>query len=253
MESTRTRRRKYRNPPLVEAVAEFRFDPGGPWDQTLPGLIYEELRDGFPQKEQVQMLQEELVTPRPGQVEKHYAPVERLRLSRVDGTAVVGLSPHYLSISRLPPYQEWEEFQPLIATAVEAYRRQAEPTGIVRAGLRAINRVTLENEPLELDEYFEFYPYVGARLPTAHGPFICGIQIPYEDHRDLLRLQLADQPSDTGKPTVLLDIDYFLNVANAIDFAQWADWLENAHIRVRDVFEGCITDQLRERFKEVRD
>jgi uncharacterized protein (TIGR04255 family) len=246
-------RRQYRNPPLAEAVAELRFDPGGPWDQTLPGLIFEHLRDEFPVKRQVSMVTEELVHQGPEQFEKRWTPVERLQLRREDDSALVGLGPHYLSVSRLPPYEAWEEFRPLIDKAVDAYRAEAEPAGIIRAGLRAINRIHVGTEELDLREFFDFYPHVGDRLPDTHGPFLCGVQIPYADHRDLLRVQLADQPSEPGTATILLDLDYFLNRAGEIDFGGWSEWLEAAHVRVRDVFEGCITDRSRELFDEVTD
>src|SRR2546425_12443479 len=44
--------RQYLNPPLVEAVCEFRFLPDTQWDLTIPGLMYEKIQDRFPHKEQ---------------------------------------------------------------------------------------------------------------------------------------------------------------------------------------------------------
>ena len=253
MESSALKRRRYREPPLAEAVAELRFDPGGPWDQTLPGLIYERLVNTFPSKRQVNVLDEQLVVQEET-IEKQLTPVERLQLRTEDERALVSLSPHYLSVSRLPPYKEWEEFQPLIEEAVGAYRAVAEPTGILRAGLRAVNIIKVPlREDLELSEYFNFYPFIGPDLPQKFGTFISGIQIPYENERDVLRMQLADQPPQGERATILLDIDYFLNRANEIDFDGWNGWLESAHVRVRDVFEGAITPSLRELFGEETD
>jgi uncharacterized protein (TIGR04255 family) len=33
----------YPNPPLIEAICEFRFNPGQTWVWTVPGLIYNEI------------------------------------------------------------------------------------------------------------------------------------------------------------------------------------------------------------------
>lgn len=46
-----TSRRKYKNPPIVEALCEFRFVPSDEWNLTVPGLIFQELKhvyDGKP-------------------------------------------------------------------------------------------------------------------------------------------------------------------------------------------------------------
>ncbi len=43
-------RRVYKNPPILEAVCEFRFVPGSPWDWTIPGLFFGRVCDEFPEK-----------------------------------------------------------------------------------------------------------------------------------------------------------------------------------------------------------
>ena len=43
---------KYLNPPIVEVVCELRASSDSKWDLTIPGLIYEELKGDFPNKEQ---------------------------------------------------------------------------------------------------------------------------------------------------------------------------------------------------------
>ena len=44
--------RRYKNPPIVEALCEFEFISSQPWDLTIPGLIYEKVKDEFPDKRQ---------------------------------------------------------------------------------------------------------------------------------------------------------------------------------------------------------
>jgi uncharacterized protein (TIGR04255 family) len=45
-----------------------------------------------------------------------------------------------------------------------------------------------------------------------------------------------------------LDIEYFLAKPRAVEVADAIAWVEEAHSRVEEVFEGCITDKLREMF-----
>jgi uncharacterized protein (TIGR04255 family) len=50
----------------------------------------------------------------------------------------------------------------------------------------------------------------------------------------------------------MLDIDYFLVQPGAVKVVDALAWVEEAHSRVEEVFEGCITDELREMFEEVK-
>ncbi len=47
--------RKYKNPPVVEALCEFQFISDKSWDLTLPGLIYERVKSEFPVKQQTEI------------------------------------------------------------------------------------------------------------------------------------------------------------------------------------------------------
>jgi uncharacterized protein (TIGR04255 family) len=43
---------KYNNPPIIDAVCEFRFGKDTDWDMTIPGVVYREIKTNFPHKEQ---------------------------------------------------------------------------------------------------------------------------------------------------------------------------------------------------------
>lgn len=72
-----------------------------------------------------------------------------------------------------------------------AYSDAASPKSIQRIGLRYINRIEIPGSEVEVENYFGFYPFVGNKLPQKFAPFIVGIDIPYENSRDMLRLMLA--------------------------------------------------------------
>ena len=44
--------RKYNNPPLIEALCEFQFIPTEPYDSTIPGLFYTQIKGDFPEKQE---------------------------------------------------------------------------------------------------------------------------------------------------------------------------------------------------------
>jgi uncharacterized protein (TIGR04255 family) len=248
--------KKYRNPPIVEALCEFQFEPGAPWDIAVPGLVYEKVRDRFPKRREVPAVELSIAIGPRGVVPEarttDQIPIQRIQFLRDDEKVVIQVGPNLLAVNHLRPYPTWQEFVPLIQQGFEAYRDAANPKGIRRIRLRYVNRIEIPGERVSLENYFEFRPFVGERLPQDYGAFIVGIQIPFEDSRDVLRLQLASARVETSHTVaVMLDLDYFLAQPGAVSQDEIFTWIDVAHNHVEEVFEGCITDSLRRMFDEV--
>jgi uncharacterized protein (TIGR04255 family) len=126
-----------------------------------------------------------------------------------------------------------------------------EVQGLERIGLRYINHIELPAQGVELAEYFEFYPSIGQRLPQQMVAFLTAVEFSYADGRDHCRVELTRIPALGGRSLFRLDIDYFLARPGAVKPAEALAWVEEAHSQVEEVFEGCITDKLREMFEEV--
>lgn len=245
--------RKYKNPPIIEALCEFQFEPTSPWDLAIPGLVYEKIRHEFPKRRQAKHLDVGLRAGAEG-VEQEVHTMDRMQFLREDEKALIQVSQNLLAVNHLKPYPSWERFAPLIQQAFDTYRDVAKPTGIRRIGLRYINRIELPGPTLKLEDYLYFYPFLAPNLPQDHGAFIAGVDIPYEDGRDGLRLQASSvNPQKPGFLGILLDLDYSLRRAGTISFEATYNWTEIAHSRVEEVFEGCITDNLRQHFEEIKD
>jgi uncharacterized protein (TIGR04255 family) len=245
--------RKYQKPPIIEAVCEFRFEPSSPWDLTVPGLVYEKLRNnGFPKRIPVTDVEVDN-TQSEGRIRQEFKTVDRVRFSREDAKAFIQVGPNRLSIHHLKPYPSWEKFEPLIGKGFDAYFGAASPKSIQRIGLRYINRIEIEGTEVELENYFGFYPFVGDKLPQKFGPFIVGIEIPHENSRDMLRLLLTNvvtsSPNTSG---AVLDLDYFLAKPNEVALEKVFEWIDFAHNKVEEVFEACIRDPLRVIFGEEK-
>jgi len=243
--------RKYANPPLIEAVCEFRLTPDTPWDLTIPGLFYEKVKDTFAQREQ-RMVQEVELTQGPQGFQQQIRTSERIVLFTQDKKMFVQLGPRLLVVNVLRPYPTWQGFKPQIQMAWEGLQDILEVRGLQRIGLRYINRIELPAQSVELAQYFEFYPFVGSRLPQNMMSFIAGGEFPYAEGRDRCRVQLTPAPDADEKSAFMLDIDYFLARPRAVEVSGALDWVEEAHSRVEEVFEGCIADPLREIFMEVK-
>ncbi|RLA98417.1 MAG: TIGR04255 family protein [Deltaproteobacteria bacterium] len=245
--------RKYRNPPIVEAVCEFRLTPDTPWDLTIPGLFFEKVKSTFTQREQ-RVIQEVELSQEPQGLQQQIRTTERILLFTQDKKMLVQLGPRLLVVNALKPYPTWQRFKPLIETAWEGLKSVLEVRGLQRIGLRYINRIELP-VPVEfvgISEYFAFYPFVGPQLPRNMVSFIIGGEFPYKEGRDRCRVQLTPAPDSGDKSAFMLDIDYFLARSREIEVGKALDWVEEAHSQVEAVFEGCITDVLRKMFEEVK-
>lgn len=244
--------RKYANPPVVEVVCEFRLTPDTPWDMTIPGLVYEKLKDEFPKREQRWMQEVELITW-PDGLQQKIRMSERILFFAEDKKTLVQVGPRLLAVNSLRPYPTWAGFKPKIERAFEALSRTVEIRGLERIGLRYINQIQIPASPVRLEHYFQFYVFLGPQLPQDMANFIAGSEFVYAHGRDRCRVLLKPAPSSSPEcAALMLDIDYFLAQEKGVEVRAAIDWVEEAHDKVQEVFEGCITDSLRNLFQEVK-
>ncbi len=168
----------YMNPPVVEAACEFRFDASSSWDLAIPGQVYTDLREQFPDKEQAQTIEATLGVGNEG-FQQAISRQELLKMESHDKTEVVQVAAHRLVVSKLRPYSSWGEFRPLIMRAFRSYLGVAQPAGLYRMGLRYINRLNLPQEPAQLEDYLEYYPFTGPELPSMMDSFLVGATFPF--------------------------------------------------------------------------
>lgn len=244
--------RKYANCPLVEAVCELRLTRDSKWDLTIPGLIYEKVKDEFPNKEQ-RLIQEAELTKDSQGMQQQIRTSERAVFLSSDRRTFIQVGPRLLAINRLKPYLSWDEFKPRIERAFTTLAGTVDIEGIQRIGLRYINRIEIPCASVDLDDYFEFRPFFGDNLPQSMASFVVGCLLPFFDGRDSCRVQLTNAvPEEDGNVAFLLDLDYFLDRPQAVPGNEVLEWVETAHEKAEELFEGCIKDSLREIFQEVK-
>ncbi|GAB4409002.1 MAG: TIGR04255 family protein [Anaerolineae bacterium] len=243
--------KRYRYPPIIEALCEFRFEPASPWDLAIPGLVYEKVKAGFPKRRQAKAFEVSVTASLEG-VEQRVTTTERIQFLRDDEKALIQVDRNLVAVNHLKPYPGWQQFLPLIESGFTAYEEVVRPKGIQRIGLRYINRIEIPGQHIELEDYLQFRPFIGPELPQDFDSFIAGIQIPYDNSRDSLRLQVASTVSERPDcAAVLLDLDYYLAQPGQVSMEEAFTWVNEAHHRLEEVFEACITAQLRAIFEEV--
>jgi len=239
---------RYEKPPLIEAVCDFRLDPTSAWDLAIPGLFSERFRELYPTRRQAATI-DLAVSGVGNQVEQRLQRQDRLQLYSKDEKDVLQIGAHLLSVNRLAPYKSWEDFEPLILAAFESYLEVAQPKGLARIDLRFINRIGIPKPVVNQEDYFDFYPYLGKKLPQEIGAYLVGVELGFAEGRDRLRLEMQSAISE--KPdvnTTILGLDYYCQNPAVLGIAAIREWLAAAHRALDDVFEGCIKDSLRELF-----
>lgn len=243
----------YDNPPIIEAVCEFRFEPQEAWDLAVPGLIFEKLRDRFPKRRPGRTF-ETIVQPSPKGLQQQLTQRDFLQFLTEDEKMLVEVGQHTLRVVHFRPYSSWATFLPVIHEALSAYKNVVTPSGYARVGLRYVNQIDIPGTHIELESYFDVYPYVGERLPQNFYSFILGTESPYEDGTNILRLQITTGSFNRKDIIpIMLDLDHFLGKTGQLAFGEETAWLNKAHDRIEMVFEGSIKDPIRELFGKRKD
>lgn len=245
--------RKYKNPPIVEALCEFRFFSTQPWDFTIPGLIYERVKGEFPEKQQrggIIGFEWPFWERKIDQVIPPFLPW--IQFWKKDKTALIQIAPDILVINQLKPYPSWGKFKSLILNNFGVYKEIANPRGLKKITLRYINKMDFDKKDFELKKYFQYFPSIPDTLPRIQDSFFVSSEFSYEEGEKLI-LTLGNTISpEPNVVSVTLDISYLIVVSGHLSFDDIPNWLEKAHERIRVAFETSITDETRIKFEEEK-
>ena len=250
-------RRRYRNPPVEEAICEFRFVSDAGWDLTIPGRLQVALIDQYCGKSREQRAVRvglHVGEGKPPNLEYNEG-LARVHLVANEGTRTVGVGPDVLSVHILRPYQNnlnlekggWEEFQRRIATALEAYWTVVEPIGISRVIVRYINKITLPSgKNVRVEEYLNCAYLEIEGLPKQYANFLSRVEYVYEDKVRLLLSYGLLGESQNGLDC-LLDMDVIWRPDETpIERGASLEIASDLHERAGLAFEAIVTDKARE-------
>ena len=243
-------KRRYKNPPIEEALVEVRFAPADEWDLTIPGKLHEhrDIKKEYQGKPRTQKVFEAALQAGPGQPPNLaiHEGVGRIQLINEAGNRLISLGPGVLSVNMLRPYDGWGLFRPRIETALRAYNEVAAPTGVTRLGVRYINKIVSPREKDPMD-YFTCGPPRAPGLPRKMAGFMSRVEFVYDDGVKLLLTQASiDAPEDQS--AFLLDLDLIWESAEARNLDEIMAVIDGLHEREGAAFEAIITDAAREMF-----
>lgn len=238
---------KLKSPPLIEALCEFRFSAKEDWDWTVPGRLYDELKDEFPERGQVQAIEVKLDVKQLSQG----IGIDRVQMKRKDGSAMVQVGPHLLVVNHLLPYSDWNEFLRLIIKVLEKYTNLATHAPFERIGLRYINQIPIQNEEqYEIGKHITLVPPIPKAIARPLAGFYQRYELKHDDPEGLLIHQTGIVKSQSGQLNIMLDLDFMASKVSHLDGSSIGDWLTKAHRQIEIAFAESVEVELFKTMKE---
>ena len=236
-------RTSYANPPVTEAVIEFRFKP-------KPGFSVEDI-DRCTEQVFGTNLGRQILRDVESQIfvadSKYETQATNIgfKLQCESSNTVLQLRLDRLVYSKLAPYTTWEEFSSDALKYWIGYRDVAEPESMQRLGIRYINRFKPETTALDPAEFLTMrIAWNEKELGEQFSAWEVRLGLPFQQQHCTAMLY-----NSVGREGILLDIDVYRTASLPRPTEPLEPVLSELKEIERRVFESCITDAARELFK----
>ncbi len=242
----------YKNPPIVEALCEFRFTlprDSGSHFLTLPGKLHSALQDhdytGVPRQQRMQTV----VANPTGANLKVNDGLYRIQLPNANATRLLSIGQGTLSVSLLKPYTSWDdEFLPRIQKALGAYWDVAKPKNVTRVGLRYINKIVIPAADADPDQYFSIRNPEAGLLSAKVTSVSKRLEFACDSGAKFILAYGLLNPEKAGTSLFLLDTDSIWDASPLNSAGDALAKCETLHKQAVDAFEKLITDETRKVF-----
>jgi uncharacterized protein (TIGR04255 family) len=241
--------KKYKNPPIEEALCEFAFASETPQiDFTLPGkLVNHEKTKEYSGPSRTQNVQTIMAPVNAAPFAVHDA-VARIQMPTPDGKKLLAVGANTLSVSILKPYDGWEAFKPRLEAALTAYSEVTGQTNVQRIGLRYINRIIVPTPDANASEYLTQVNWAHESLGILQNSFMSREEYLQADGARIIVQQVTLLPADPGTTEYLIDVDAVWNAGLVEGLDAIMAKAEELHTIEGLAFEGLITTKSRELF-----
>ena len=229
----------FQNPPLVEAVCEFRFKSES-WDPTIAGILFPKIVEHFPKKESVQEGSVELFfdvkvkkDPQITHSESEYP-----KFSNEAGNIYTIIKKNSISIHCIKPYSSWNEFYDKIKFILDKYQESANPEKLERVGLRYVNKISLPKNDFIFSEYFKIKATPLEDVIKVEDINAMQIGIVSKGDNSLIKTQFVWLRDKEDKKEFILDIDCFTDSTDDVN-----DWLEKSHGTIEKIFLSSLEEK----------
>lgn len=246
-----SRHRRYRKPPVVEALCEMYFQDSE-WDDTLIGQFYERVKSEFPRKRQQEIQEAQVRFSTSGEAAAGVRRLPpRMQFLTDAGDRMIQLGRDLLVVNQLRPYRHFEEWVENLCQALKLYQELVAPARLARLGVRYINRVVIPAVTVRMEDYFTVYPEIPEALGAAHGAFMLRVELPNRSGEHTLLLTFGSAPPEQPDTTAyLLDLYDVVEPQCEVSVEIIRPIVQIGHDNVIEAFEASITEKLRATFEE---
>lgn len=242
---------QYRRPPITEAVIEIRLKKDLP--KKLVDRLHARFKDDYTSSEDISELG---VRIDPGAKQLAVSTSrDGYKLSSKDQTDILQITPTQLIVSRLAPYEGWENLSARARGAWKESRRITKYRKVGRLGVRYINRLDIPavgSKSLELEDYLNVYPefdFEDQHLSMRHYSMQV-VGIAGENEFNFVVNTAVSGRLLIDHFSLVLDID----VSPRGDVPQKSDDIWAMFDKMREwknrIFESSVTDKSRELFSK---
>lgn len=242
--------------PIVEAVIDIRAPATTAFEEaSVRSHLDEELKDyGFldSRREFRHELELEAEGGKAPSQKLHDLGWKGVRFRSTDEKHIAQFNRDGFVFSRLEPYKNWEQLSTEGFKVWTVFKEVAQPTEILRLGLRFINRIPLPVGELRFEDYIQPAPVspIGMDLPF-HG-YMHHDTLAVPDHPYAITvIRTIQLPPNSGGPGValILDIDVFTTQGVRLDEGILIQRMNEMRWLKNKVFFGSVTEKTKRLFR----
>lgn len=231
-----------RNAPIREALIDIKVR--GVAAASLAGGLPERLAREYPRVERINFHQFEVqVNESKEVVSASVARDTGFRAFSHDGLLIAQFREDGFTLSRLAPYQTWENLRDETQRLWAAYLEIAKPERVMRIALRYVNQINLPLPFGDFSEYLHMAPNLPPGVPQALSSFLMRYVIPAPEAQAVAIVTQALEGSTDAIVPVILDIDVFEDMDCPTQGNECWATLSRLHNLKNTIFFKSITEK----------
>jgi uncharacterized protein (TIGR04255 family) len=174
-----------------------------------------------------------------------------IRIKDHENNLVVIFKTDGFTVSKLPPYTNWEDFKSIAQDLWSTYFEKLVKVDIKRLAVRYINEIQLPmiDSSVELNEYLVNEPLVPRGIKSDISDFFNRIVIPFPklSAKAVIIQALGEQTNDSI--FVILDFDVYCDDISIVETQDMWTYLDKLRDIKNQAFTGSLTDKALENFR----